>query len=194
MVGATPSSPADEARALRAAIEQANHAYYVLDAPVMPDAEYDRLFRRLQDLEAAHPELRTPDSPTQRVGGAPRSDLPAGRVMRVPMLSIRTETDSGRGRRARVRRAHPPRAEARTPMRAVEYAAELKFDGLAVSLRYEDGVLVRARDARRRRSRRGCHAERAHDPFDPAAPAWQSTPPCSKCAARSSCGATSSSA
>ena len=146
MAGATPSSPsspADEARALRAAIEQANHAYYVLDAPVMPDAEYDRLFQRLQELEAEHPDLRTPDSPTQRVGAAPRPDLPEVRH-NVPMLSIRTETDSGptgaHAFDARIRRElklgpdDPP----------MEYSAELKFDGLAVSLRYEAGVLVRA--------------------------------------------------
>jgi len=146
MVGATPSSPArpaDEARLLRAAIERANHAYYVLDAPVVPDAEYDRLFRRLQELEAAHPDLRTPDSPTQRVGGVARADLPEVRHT-VPMLSIRTETDFGpTGAHAfdtRIRRElklgadDPP----------VEYSAELKFDGLAVSLRYEAGVLVRA--------------------------------------------------
>jgi DNA ligase (NAD+) len=142
MARAAPS-PADEARSLRAAIEQANHAYYVLDAPVMPDAEYDRLFRRLQKLETEHPELVTPDSPTQRVGGAPRSDLPEVRHT-VPMLSIRTETDSGpsgaRAFDARIRRelklaaTDPP----------VEYAAELKFDGLAVSLCYERGILVRA--------------------------------------------------
>ena len=88
MAGARASA-ADEARRLRAALDEANHAYYVLDAPVMPDAEYDRLFRRLQDLEAEHPELRTPDSPTQRVGAAPRSDLPEVRHA-VQMLSIRT--------------------------------------------------------------------------------------------------------
>ena len=143
MPGGRPSSPADEARALRAAIEQANHAYYVLDAPVMPDAEYDRLFRRLQELEAEDPALATPDSPTRRVGGAPRPDLPEVRHA-VPMLSIRTETDSGPSGAhafdARIRRElklgpdDPP----------VEYAAELKFDGLAVSLRYEHGLLVRA--------------------------------------------------
>ena len=152
MAGATPSSPAspaDEARALRAALEQANHAYYVLDAPVMPDAEYDRLFRRLQELEAAHPDLRTPDSPTQRVGGAPRPDLPEVRHT-VPMLSIRTETDSGptgaHAFDARIRRElklgpdDPP----------VEYSAELKFDGLAVSLRYEARRAGARGDARRR--------------------------------------------
>ena len=143
MAGARPSAPVDEAHSLRAAIEQANHAYYVLDAPVMPDAEYDRLFQRLQELESAHPDVRTPDSPTQRVGGAPRSDLPEVRHT-VPMLSIRTETDAGPSGAhafdARIRRelklgpGDPP----------VEYAAELKFDGLAVSLRYEGGVLVRA--------------------------------------------------
>ena len=143
MPGGTPSSAANEARALRAAIDQANHAYYVLDAPVMPDAEYDRLFRRLQELEAGHPDLVTPDSPTQRVGGAPRSDLPEVRHT-VPMLSIRTETDAGpsgaQAFDARIRR-ELKLAPGDAP---IEYAAELKFDGLAVSLRYERGVLVRA--------------------------------------------------
>jgi DNA ligase (NAD+) len=65
------------ARALREEIARHDHAYYVLDAPTVPDAEYDRLFRELQQLEAAHPELLTPDSPTQRVGGARRAG-PAG--------------------------------------------------------------------------------------------------------------------
>jgi DNA ligase (NAD+) len=144
MPGGRPSTkPADEARSLRAAIERANHAYYVLDAPVMPDAEYDRLFRRLQDLEATHPELVTADSPTQRVGAPPRADLPEVRH-RVPMLSIRTETDAGpdgaRAFDARIRREL--RLAADDP--PVEYSAELKFDGLAVSLRYEHGVLERA--------------------------------------------------
>jgi DNA ligase (NAD+) len=143
MAGARAPSPSDEARSLRAAIEAASRAYYVLDAPVMPDAEYDRLFQRLQSLEAQHPELMTPDSPTQRIGGAPRPDLPQVRHS-VPMLSIRTETDAGpegaRAFDARIRRelklgpADPP----------VEYSTELKFDGLAVSLCYERGVLVRA--------------------------------------------------
>ncbi len=136
-------SVAERARALRDEIAAHDHAYYVLAAPTVPDAEYDRLFRELQSLEAAHPELRTPDSPTQRVGGAPRSDLPAVRHA-VPMLSIRTETDSGAGGAinfdARVRR-ELKLAETDAP---VDYNAELKFDGIAMSLRYEDGVLVRA--------------------------------------------------
>ena len=136
-------SPSERARWLREQIARADHEYYVLAAPTLPDAEYDRLFRELQALEEAHPDLLTPDSPTQRVGGAVRSDLPKVRHA-VPMLSIRTETDAGphgaRAFDARVRRElklsddDPP----------VEYSAELKFDGLAVNLRYEQGVLVRA--------------------------------------------------
>ena len=133
---------AARAAALRTELEQHNRAYYVLDAPTIPDAEYDRLFRELQALEATYPELLTPDSPTQRVGGKP---LPQFEPVRheVPMLSIQTETDTEASGAlhfdARVRReldlpdSAPP----------VEYAAELKFDGLAVSLRYEQGVLVR---------------------------------------------------
>ncbi len=136
-------SPVERARRLREQIARADHEYYVLATPSLPDAEYDRMFRELQALEQAHPDLVTPDSPTQRVGGAVRSDLPKVRHA-VPMLSIRTETDAGpngaRAFDARVRRelrlgdGDPP----------VEYSAELKFDGLAVNLRYEHGVLVRA--------------------------------------------------
>ncbi len=137
--------PSAKARAqqLREAIARADYEYYVLAAPSLPDAEYDRTFRELQALEQAHPDLVTADSPTQRVGGAVRSDLQKVRHA-VPMLSIRTETDAGpdgaRAFDARVRRelrlndADPP----------VEYSAELKFDGLAINLRYEHGILVRA--------------------------------------------------
>ena len=136
-----------EARArvqtLRAAIERHNRLYYVEDTPEITDAEYDLLFNELQDLEEKFVELRTPDSPTQRVGGAPREELTPVRHA-VPMLSIRTETDtedSGAAKfDARIRRelglkaADPP----------VDYLAELKFDGLAISLRYERGALVQA--------------------------------------------------
>jgi DNA ligase (NAD+) len=139
------ASPDAQARAtaLRCEIERHNHAYYVLDAPLIPDAEYDRLFRELQALEAERPELATPDSPTRRVGGKPLDGFAAVRHA-VPMLSIRTETDTeasgAQAFDARVRKelglgeSDPP----------VEYAAELKFDGLAINLRYENGVLVRA--------------------------------------------------
>ncbi|MEI7613409.1 MAG: NAD-dependent DNA ligase LigA [Betaproteobacteria bacterium] len=134
-------SASQRALELRAEIEKHNHQYYVLDAPLISDAEYDFLFRELQALEAAHPELLTLDSPTQRVGGKALSLFQPVRHV-VPMLSIRTETDieaSGAfSFDARVRRelklidSDPP----------VEYAAELKFDGLAINLRYEDGMLV----------------------------------------------------
>lgn len=140
---APPPDAAARAATLRAQLHHHAHLYYTLDAPEIPDAEYDRLFRELQALEAAHPELLTPDSPTQRVGGAVLKALTPVRHA-VPMLSIRTETDTeasgAEAFDARVRRelglseADPP----------VVYAAELKFDGLAMSLRYEHGVLVRA--------------------------------------------------
>ncbi|MBU1263701.1 MAG: NAD-dependent DNA ligase LigA [Gammaproteobacteria bacterium] len=129
--------------ALRREIERHNYAYYVLDQPTIPDAEYDRLFRELQALEAEHPELVTPDSPTQRVGGKPLDSLPKVRHA-VPMLSIRTETDTeasgAQAFDARVRKELG--LDERDP--PVEYAAELKFDGLAMNLRYEHGVLVQA--------------------------------------------------
>ncbi|MCM2289726.1 MAG: NAD-dependent DNA ligase LigA [Sulfuritalea sp.] len=134
---------AARAEALRREIEGHNHAYYVLDAPTVPDAEYDKLFRELQTLEAEHSELRTADSPTQRVGGKPLPQFAAVRHV-VPMLSIRTETDTeptgARAFDARVRRELGLGEDDAV----VEYAAELKFDGLAINLRYEDGVLVQA--------------------------------------------------
>ena len=144
-----PSDPPSEApTALRAAelrrqLHHHAHRYYVLDAPEIPDAEYDRLFAELQALEAADPALRTPDSPTQRVIGAVLDGLSPVRHA-VPMLSIETETDTtSQGAIAfdeRVRSALK-RTESDPPVR---YAAELKFDGLAINLRYEAGVLVQA--------------------------------------------------
>jgi len=142
---ATDASPAEFARLteLRRVLHEHAHRYYVLDAPVIPDAEYDRLFQELQAIEAKHPQWLTPDSPTQRVGGKVLDSLAPVRHA-VPMLSIETETDTtAQGAQdfdARVRKAlglqesDPP----------VEYAAELKFDGLAINLRYEQGVLVQA--------------------------------------------------
>lgn len=133
----------NEVDALRTQLNTWAHAYYVNDAPTVPDAEYDRLYQRLQALEAQHPELITPESITQRVGGAVMDGLAPVRHA-VPMLSIRTETDTeasgAEAFDARVRRelgldqSAPP----------VEYVAEPKFDGLAMSLRYENGQLVQA--------------------------------------------------
>jgi DNA ligase (NAD+) len=140
---AEPPAPAARAAELRTQLHHHAHRYYTLDDPEIPDAEYDRLFRELQAIETAHPELLTPDSPTQRVGGRVLDGFTPVRH-RVPMLSINTETDTepsgARNFDTRVRRALGL-AEADAP---VEYVAELKFDGLAMSLRYEDGVLVQA--------------------------------------------------
>ncbi len=139
----TEADPSRRAAELRALLQRAAHQYYTLDAPELPDAEYDRLFQQLQAIEAAHPELRTPDSPTQRVGGAILDSLASVRHA-VPMLSIRTETDTtaagAEAFDARVRRELKLAPDAPP----VVYVAEPKFDGLAMSLRYEDGVLVQA--------------------------------------------------
>ncbi len=151
--------------ALRARLRLWGHQYYVQDAPEVPDAEYDRAYQQLQALELQYPELLTPDSPTQRVGGAPMASLAPVRHA-VPMLSIRTETDVSaagaekfeqqlrsylateqrkweRGERTP---AQPPSPEAQAVVQGapIEYVAELKFDGLAMNLRYENGLLVQA--------------------------------------------------
>ncbi|MCB2020734.1 MAG: NAD-dependent DNA ligase LigA, partial [Burkholderiaceae bacterium] len=133
------------ARAAELRERLAYHAqrYYVQDAPEIPDAEYDRMFAELQAIEAAHPELLTSDSPTQRVIGRVLDGFAPVRHV-VPMLSIRTETDTTPGGAiafdARVRRELELPADAP----ALAYAAELKFDGLAINLRYEHGVLLQA--------------------------------------------------
>ena len=115
----------------------------MLDTPEVPDAEYDWLFQELQAIEAKHPELLTPDSPTQRVGGKILDGLLPVRHA-VPMLSIQTETDTtaagAEAFDARVRRELGLAPDAPP----VDYAAELKFDGLAINLRYEHGVLAQA--------------------------------------------------
>ena len=158
-------SPAERAARLRAELDAHAHRYYVLDEPTIPDSEYDRLFRELQDLEAAHPELLTADSPTQRVGGAAVAGLAPVRHA-VPMLSISTETDvsaAGAEKFEQQLRSYLASEQRkfergeRVPLlplskaalevangAPIEYVAELKFDGLAMSLRYENGVLVQA--------------------------------------------------
>ncbi|MCK9990597.1 MAG: DNA ligase (NAD+) [Rugosibacter sp.] len=129
------ADPAKQARELRATLERYNHAYYVLDAPSVPDAEYDRLFRELQSLEAEHPELKTPDSPTQRVGG---QALPAfGQVTHdVPMLSLNNAFSLDDIV------AFDRRCREGLEAAAIDYACEPKFDGLAVRLKYEHGLFV----------------------------------------------------
>ncbi len=131
----------ERASALRRELAGHDYRYYVLDQPTVSDAEYDGLFRELEALEREHPGLVTADSPTQRVGGRARSDFAPVRH-RVPMLSIRTETDTtaagARAFDARIRRDLGLAAQAPP----VEYIAELKFDGLAINLRYEEGVLT----------------------------------------------------
>jgi DNA ligase (NAD+) len=137
---ATATKRADE---LHAILHEHAHKYYVLDEPSIPDAEYDKLFQELQAIEAAWPELARADSPTQRVIGQVLEGF-ATVHHAVPMLSIRTETDVTAGGAlafdARVRR-ELGLAETDPP---VAYSAELKFDGLALNLRYEHGVLVQA--------------------------------------------------
>ncbi len=125
----------DRAAFLRAEIERHNHAYYVLDAPTLPDAEYDKLFRELQAIEAAHPELLLADSPTQRVGGVA---LPEFRqvVHGVPMLSLNNAFSTEEAT------AFDRRCREGLGVESVDYACEPKFDGLAITLRYEQGVFV----------------------------------------------------
>ena len=139
--------PSADARAryeqLLQTLQRHAHLYYVQDAPVLPDAEYDQLYRELAAIEAAHPDWVQPDSPTQRVLGAVLDGFAPVRHA-LPMLSIKTETDTQASGAmafdARMRRELGLGADGAL----VEYMAEPKFDGLAMSLRYEQGVLVQA--------------------------------------------------
>ena len=128
--------PAARAAELRRILERANHAYYILDKPEMSDAEYDRLFRELQALEEKHPELRTPDSPTLRVGGEPATAFGKHRHL-VPMLSLAnafTEAELSEWEERNTRLV--------PEVKTAGYTLEVKIDGAAVSLTYEDGTLV----------------------------------------------------
>ena len=138
-----PQTPATRALALRELLNTYGHQYYVLDAPTVPDAEYDRLFRELQEIEAVHPELLRPDSPTQRVGGKPLDAFSSVRHA-IPMLSIRTETDTTASGAEHFDERIRKELGLDVSDDLVEYVAELKFDGLAMSLRYENQVLVQA--------------------------------------------------
>lgn len=135
---AIPRKAAERARELREQIDHHNYRYHVLDEPTISDAEYDRLMQELKALEAEHPSLATPDSPTQRVGALPVGELRTV-VHSMPMLSLDnafTEDDLINFDR-RVR-------ERLDDVEVVEYSAEPKLDGLAVSFRYEAGKLVQA--------------------------------------------------
>lgn len=125
---------------MRAEIDAHNYAYYTLDAPTISDAEYDTLFRALQALEAQHPELQSPTSPTQRVGSAPLSQFESV-THQAPMLSLNNGFDEAEIAAFDQRMKD---AVATEDASIIEYAAELKFDGLAVNLRYEAGVFVQA--------------------------------------------------
>jgi len=131
-----PAVAAERAAELRAELERHNHAYYVLDAPSIPDAEYDKLFRELQRIEADYPELLTADSPTQRVGGKALKEFPP-RQHGVPMLSLNNafapEEVEAFDKRVR---------DGLETIAAVDYAVEPKFDGLAISLTYENGIFT----------------------------------------------------
>ncbi|MDO8665410.1 MAG: NAD-dependent DNA ligase LigA, partial [Gemmatimonadales bacterium] len=128
---------ARRAALLRRTLNRAIHAYYVLDAPEMSDAEYDSLFRELQDLEAAHPDLRTPDSPTLRVGAEPTERFEKHQHL-VPMLSLANAFDD-----AELQGWEDRNARIAPDVRAAGYTVEVKIDGAAVCLTYRDGVLAR---------------------------------------------------
>lgn len=153
---------AAEAASLRTRLHRWAQQYYVQDAPEVPDAEYDRAYQRLQALEAEHPDLVTPDSPTQRIIGAVMDGLAPVRHA-LPMLSIRTETDVTAAGAEKFeqqlrsylatehKRAERAERSALCPLALeviggapIAYVAEPKFDGLAMSLRYENGLLVQA--------------------------------------------------
>ena len=134
-------NPAERAEELRKELEHHNHRYYVLDDPEISDADYDALLNELRDLEAEHPELRTPDSPTQRVGAEPLDKFEQVRHLQ-PMLSLanaRNEEELA----AWVLRSERYLARQGVEMGDVRFVTEPKIDGLAISLVYEDGVLVR---------------------------------------------------
>src|SRR5204862_5126626 len=136
MAKTAPASVKKEIEELREKLRYHEYRYYVLDDPEISDAAYDRMMNRLKELEAAYPELVTPDSPTVRVGGAPRAGFTTVRHAR-PMLSLDNafSYDALREWDRRVREG--------SGQDKIEYVAEHKFDGLSISLQYEDGVLVR---------------------------------------------------
>ncbi|KIN15763.1 NAD-dependent DNA ligase LigA [Vreelandella titanicae] len=131
------SQSLEEINQLRAALDEANYRYYVLDEPTLTDADYDRKFQRLQQLEAEHPELVTPDSPTQRVGAAPADGFPSV-AHAIPMLSL----DNAFSRDDILAFAERVAERLECTADGLEFTCEPKLDGAAVSLVYEQGMLV----------------------------------------------------
>lgn len=138
-----PAEQIAQAQQLKTLLRRYAHRYYVLDDPEVPDAEYDRIYQQLEALEAAWPELVTPDSPTQRVIGAVLEGLAPVRHA-VPMLSIKTETDTTPAGALKFDTSVRNALKLADDAPPLAYAAELKFDGLAINLRYEQGELVQA--------------------------------------------------
>lgn len=129
-------SPSERVARLRQEVERHQHAYYVEDNPLIPDVDFDVLFRTLEEVEAAHPELRDPSSPTQRVGGLVQSGFKPARHHR-PMLSLDNAFDEEKIE------AFDSRLRALAAQEDIEYAVEPKFDGMAISLTYRNGLLER---------------------------------------------------
>ncbi len=150
-----------EIEGLRDELRRHEELYYVHANPEISDAEYDDLLARLQQLETEHPELVTPDSPTQRVGGRPAEGFNEY-VHRHPMLSLDNSYN------IEDLRAFDERCQRLSDGRNFDYVAELKIDGLSISLHYEDRRARARRDARRRARRRRRDAKRAHDSQHPA--------------------------
>ena len=132
-----PINLADRYAFLQKELARLEHAYYVLDTPLLPDSEYDRLYRELLEIEAAHPEWVTSESLSQRVGGAALKEFDSVEHV-VPMLSLNNAFEDAE------LIAFDRRCREGLEVKQVNYAGELKFDGLAISLRYENGSLVRA--------------------------------------------------
>jgi len=133
----SPTNLAERYAFLQAELARLEHAYYVLDNPLLPDIEYDRLYRELLEIEAIHPEWVTSESLSQRVGGAPLKEFDSV-THEVPMLSLNNAFEEAE------LIAFDRRCREGLNAEHVSYAGELKFDGLAISLRYENGSLVRA--------------------------------------------------
>ncbi len=127
---------------LRQQLQEASYAYYVLDAPIMADEVYDRLYRDLQELEFDYPELITPESPTQRVGEKPATQFYSVKH-NIPLYSLENAFDLAEFTKWQERWQRVAQSQSLGANQGVEYVCELKIDGSALALTYENGVLVR---------------------------------------------------